>query len=102
MNNPEKTFSHAAVFQSDLTVRIVGLEDLDEGIIQSWKLLERRALEPNAFLSPHFVIPAMRHLAGDRKPVVLLVERLTHFQPQVVAVGFFELPKRTKLLPLRH
>ena len=102
MHNPEKTFSQAAVFQSDLTVRIVGLEDLDEGIIQSWKLLERRALEPNAFLSPHFVIPAMRHLAGDRKPVVLLVERLTHFQPQVVAVGFFELPKRTKLLPFRH
>lgn len=102
MINLEPDVSQAPASPSDLTVRIAALEDLDAGTVMSWKMLERRAMEPNAFLSPHFVIPALRHLGGDRKPVVLLVERPTRFTPQVVGMGVFELPKRTKQLPFRH
>ena len=102
MTNVEPKISQSSVSQSDLTVRIVGLEDLDEEIIESWKRLDLRALEPNAFLTPAFVIPAMRYLCGDRKPVVLLVERGAHIRPQLVGLGVFELPKRTTMLPFKH
>ncbi len=43
--------------------------------VGAWSALERRALEPNAYLSPHFVVPAVRHLDPGAGVVVLGVER---------------------------
>lgn len=57
------------------TVRAVEANRISDRDLGAWAELERRALEPNAYLSPHFVRAYARHLAGDRMPQVLLVER---------------------------
>ena len=41
---------------------VVPLNNVDDALIAEWRDLEARALVPNAFLSPRFVMPLARHL----------------------------------------
>ena len=38
---------------------------LEPGDVEAWAALEANAIEPNAYLSPHFVIPALKWLERD-------------------------------------
>jgi len=58
-----------------LTARALSIDGVDAGFVAEWADLERRALEPNAFLSPHFVLPAIRELEPGLRPVILEVRR---------------------------
>lgn len=57
------------------TTRALSIDRVDARFVADWADLERRALEPNAFLSPHFVLPATRELEPGLRPVILEVRR---------------------------
>lgn len=65
--------------------------------IASWAALEARAIEPNAYLSPYFVLPATRHLTRNSGTLALIVERSGPAPREMVGVGIFE-----KARPSRH
>lgn len=87
------------------TVRVVRVSNLAPALLEQWQALEERALEPNPFLSPLFVIPAVRHLRADSEVLILLIE-----EPQtdgtdgttLVGLGVFESVAATRVLPLPH
>ncbi|CAN5390085.1 hypothetical protein BH09PSE5_BH09PSE5_30950 [soil metagenome] len=67
----------------------------------AWAALESRAIEPNAFLSPHFIIPSVRHLTPEQVPNVLIVERQAAAAREVVGIGVFVEVGATRQLPVR-
>lgn len=85
-------------------LRVVELpfERLSESFVARWADLERRSVEGNAFLSPHFAIPAVEHLQGtsQQKPLILAVE--SEGSAELLALGLFEPASSTRLLPLSH
>jgi CelD/BcsL family acetyltransferase involved in cellulose biosynthesis len=81
-------------------VTTVGLRvgDLTEGVVAEWADLESRALEPNAYLSPFFVLPALRHLDPDLRPLLLAVRS----GGALVGLGVFRERSASRRFPLRH
>jgi len=74
----------------------VGATDVD-----AWAALESRAIEPNAFLSPYFVIPSARHLTPEQLPHVLFVERQVGAARELVGVAVFTEQGATRQMPVR-
>lgn len=77
-------------------------EQVTDDFVSRWRDLESRSLEGNAFLSPHFVVPAVKYLEDsyDQKPLVLAVESAD--SGELLALGLFEEKKNSRLLPLTH
>jgi hypothetical protein len=82
--------------------RVVAADRVCSADAAAWAALEVRAVEPNAFLSPHFVIPAARHLTPDQAPLVLFVERLTSGGRELTGVGVFTEAAATFRTPVRR
>ena len=84
--------------------RVVELsfDDVTPEFALKWARLEANSVEGNAFLSPHFAIPAVTHLAGsyDQKPLILAVE--SGDGAELVALGLFEVARNSRLLPMTH
>lgn len=80
---------------------MVAADRVGAGDVDAWAALESRAIEPNAFLSPYFVIPSARHLTPDEVPHVLIVERQVGAVRQVVGVGVFTEKEATREMPFR-
>ena len=91
-----------AAARSCIRVRRLHVNQLNSGFVGQWQDLEERSLEPNAFLSPHFVLPALRHLSTNSRPELLAFEIDTPNGPQLVGVGVFEFVTHTKLVPFPH
>ena len=72
-----------------LSTRIVAADRVSECDIAAWAALESRAIEPNAYLSPHFVLPAARRLTANERTQVFFVENLVAGERQLVGVGVF-------------
>ena len=53
---------------------LIGLPDLDQSEIAAWSDLAARAVEPNPFFEPDFVLPAARGL-GEWEDVSIIVLR---------------------------
>ncbi|MDA0283597.1 MAG: GNAT family N-acetyltransferase [Planctomycetota bacterium] len=87
---------------SGLRVVERSFESVSDEFIEQWAELESRSVEGNAFLSPHFVIPAVTHLEGayEQKPLILAVESTDG--SELLAVGLFEQSGNSRLLPLTH
>ena len=87
---------------SGLRVVEIPFDDLTDKFASRWAELETRSVEGNAFLSPHFVIPAVEHLEGayDQKPLILAVE--SEDGSKLHALGLFEQAKNSRLLPMTH
>ncbi|MCC7117334.1 MAG: GNAT family N-acetyltransferase [Anaerolineales bacterium] len=83
-------------------LRRLTLPDFDEKLIAAWEDLEERALEPNAFLSPHFVIPSIKYLLTGTKPFGLFVERAMAGSAQLVGVVGLCPSGPNKRFPLPH
>src|SRR5262245_57575466 len=58
-----------------LRVHTTTPHDIEAATVAAWSDLEARALEANAYLSPYFVLPALRHLEPAAPIVIVLVER---------------------------
>jgi GNAT acetyltransferase-like protein len=88
-----------------LRVRCVLLTRLEPADIDAWASLEQRALEPNAYLSPYFILPAVRHLVSPRdarNTAVVLIETGSPATPTLVGVGVFVRSMGTASFPLPH
>jgi hypothetical protein len=88
-----------------LKVRVRYFEELDEGVIERWGALGERALEPNAYLSPNFIVPALRHLCSEsqkRNTVFVFVERLGSYHRDFAGVGVFIKARGQLRFPLPH
>jgi len=72
-----------------LSVRPVTADSIVERDVAAWSALEDRALEPNAYLSPYFVLPAIRRLAPRTSPAIVFVERSAAGRTELLAVGVF-------------
>jgi CelD/BcsL family acetyltransferase involved in cellulose biosynthesis len=85
-----------------LTVRVLAPAQVDAATRAAWLALEARALEPNAYLSPHFVLPALEHLDPHNNALILLVQDTRHAQPHLVAAGVFEPLLGARHFPVPH
>ncbi|TXC65119.1 GNAT family N-acetyltransferase [Piscinibacter aquaticus] len=83
-------------------VRALDPLDLSARDVQAWVALEARAAEPNAFLSPHFILPALRHLDPQIKPMALFVERVFAGQRELLGVAVLRRTAGTRSFPLSH
>jgi hypothetical protein len=74
-------------------------------VVRGWVDLEGRALEPNAYLSPHFVLPALRHLTPETPARVFTVEaprERADEPPRMLGVLVGEPVVGTRGFPLPH
>lgn len=87
---------------SGLRIVEIPFDELTPEFESRWARLETNSVEGNAFLSPHFVIPAVNHLDGayDQKPLILAVESADG--SQLLAIGLFEVSRNSRLLPMTH
>ncbi len=77
-------------------------QELSARDVLNWAALESRAAEPNAFLSPHFVLPALRHLDPALKPTIFLTERVFAGQRELLSVAVLKRTTGTRGFPLSH
>lgn len=89
-----------AVAKWEVQVRQVG--DLTAPDLSAWAVLEGRAAEPNAFMSPHFVLPALKWLEKGKPPVLLWVERAAGGLKELLGVGVFHQRLGTRTFPWPH
>ncbi|BAU47923.1 cellulose biosynthesis protein CelD [Sulfurifustis variabilis] len=90
------------VIAGGIDVRVVRLEEIDDRTMREWLELEQRALEPNAYLSPRLVVPAVRHLGFGGSVLLLCLERAERTGPRLVGVGAFQSLARSRHFPLPH
>ncbi len=88
--------------QFHYTVRVLNPTEIDSKLISAWEDLEARALVPNAFMSPYFVMPAIRHLASADNTFGVFVEKTSSGLPNLVGVALFQVRKPTRRFPLKH
>lgn len=93
--------------KKDLTVyrvRVSRFHELDEGTVSAWRRLEERALESNAYLSPRFVIPAVRHLCGPKETgsVLFVFVESGSGVKRITGVGVFQQLAGTLSCPFPH
>lgn len=91
-----------AVAPTVTRARSVSAVELSASDTRAWVALEVQALEPNAYMSPHFVLPALRHLDPSLHPQILLVERTGAGLRQTIAVAVVHRVAATRLLPVPH
>lgn len=87
---------------SDYRLRVVDMNEINENLISAWADLESRAVEANCFLSPYFVLPALKYLEARCKVLILLVEKISPGNNLLVGVGVFKVSKPSKYFPLPH
>lgn len=86
----------------NVRIRTSTPSDIDPLTAQAWSDLERRAVEGNAYLSPHFLIPAAHHLRSGAPLLVVLIETQAAGTHELIGVGVFEHSGPTKRFPLPH
>ncbi len=83
-------------------VRLRQLADLTDMDRQAWARLEARSAEPNAFMSPHFVLPALAHLDAGASAVLMWIERDAGGLKELAGVGVFRYSLGTRAFPWPH
>ncbi len=73
----------------DMQAEVVRPGHLDPATIDAWRALEDHAVDPNAYLSPDFVVPALRYLTPERD-VTIVVVRSGGCGDALAAAGVFE------------
>lgn len=82
-------------------VRLREVSDLSDADLRAWVALESRAAEPNVYLSPLFVLPALRHLDPGVRARVLWVDA-GEGPDALRAVGVVQPSLGTRAFPWPH
>lgn len=82
-------------------MNVVHPGEIDTRTISAWADLEARAVEPNAFLSPYFVMPAIKYLEPKSGAFGVFIKK-NHATPELVGVAFFTIEKPIRKFPLIH
>ena len=86
-----------------LCARLIPFDALTPGLLAEWHRLDRETIEPNVYLSPNFVIPAVHHLTPDTPPILALVEDLDAPDgTRLQLLGLLRSTRHSRALPLRH
>jgi len=94
--------SNTTVKHDRYVVRVLCPSEFDNKLIAAWVELEARAVVPNAFLSPYFILPSLRYLESPEDVFGLFVERISGGVTTLVGVALFKVRKPTRRFPLRH
>ena len=86
----------------DLTIKLLEYNELTDQHVKRWSELEGRSIEQNAYLSPYFILPALKHFPPRGKPIIVFIERGKDTESELLGVGVFECSPRTIRLPVRH
>ena len=86
----------------DLKIKVLECSELNDQDIKRWCELEERSIEQNAFLSPYFILPALKYLPPRGKPMILFIETGAGNTRDFLGVGVFERSPRTVQLPTPH
>lgn len=87
---------------AEWVVRLRQPAELNDRDRQAWADLESRAVEPNAFMSPHFVLPALQHLDPGASVVLVWVEQSVGGARALHGVGVFRRSPGTRSFPWPH
>jgi CelD/BcsL family acetyltransferase involved in cellulose biosynthesis len=76
--------------------RLIDLQSLSSSEEQAWSALAERAVEPNPFFEPGFLLTACRHFEGFSKTRLLVVSEGPEFRAvlPIVAIGRPRVPPR--------
>ena len=86
----------------DVGVSVFPMSRVDDGFVAEWLDLEARASEGNAFLSPHFVLPALQHLEPRKRLVLLGIFRNDGASDRLIGLGAFIARPPKPQFPLPH
>ena len=76
--------------------------EVDQSLVEKWRLLESNAMEFNAYLSPDFVIPALEYLFGSKDVLIMLVLKKDGPAEKLVGLGIFRNKKGNLNFPFPH
>lgn len=82
--------------------RLLTAAEIEPRLVAAWAELEERALYANAFLSPHFVLPALKYLEAAQKCFGIFVEKESAGTRDLVGVAWLQARKPTRRFPLPH
>lgn len=86
----------------DVLIRAFPSTRIDEGFVADWVALEGRAVDGNACLSPHFVLPALQYLDPRKRTVLLSIVRTDSTGDRLIGLGVFVARPPTRRFPLPH
>lgn len=93
MNHPQRP---------GIEVRRLSMAEIDQPFVSEWLALEARAIEPNAYMSPHFVLPALRHLRPATLPIFVAIYGNPGTGTRLLGLGIFTAEGPTRRFPLPH
>lgn len=91
-----------AVDASLIKTRQLHPHELGAAEFQAWLRLEARSVEPNAYLSPHFVMPAVQYLDPGRRPLIVAAEHSQQGELEWLGMGVFHNSLASRLCPVPH
>lgn len=91
--------SHRPVLAADLRASWVNLEGL-EALTSSWEFLAQHAVQRNPAFEANYLLPALKHLAGDSVGVLIVEDGSAPEGQEIVAVVPIE-TKRIYRLPFK-
>lgn len=86
----------------NIEVGLLDYCDLNDDIISKWADLEERVSCGNAFLSPNFILPAIKYLTPEKNPIFLIANKSSDKEDIIIGLGIFEFSIGTKRFPLPH
>lgn len=87
---------------ANITLNLLRPTELEARTLSDWADLEARASVPNAFLSPYFVLPALRHLDSQENVFGAFIERHSGGTSTLIGVALFRHKKPSRHFPLPH
>ena len=86
----------------NLTTEVLEYHEVTDQHIKRWCELEERSVEENAYLSPYFILPALKHFPPRGKPMIVFIETGAGNTRDLLGVGVFECSPRTIQVPVSH
>ena len=83
-------------------VKALNRSDLNSDLIHQWEGLERRSIEGNAYLSPHFILPAIKYLTQSKEIYFIAIFLVTENKKKLTGLGVFEYCYGSRQFPLPH
>jgi CelD/BcsL family acetyltransferase involved in cellulose biosynthesis len=96
--NPGEFDIHGGRYRIDVLKR----GDVSAEVIRQWAELEQRSVEGNAYLSPHFLLPAVTHLTPGADVFFVFISLVSGNARRMTGAGAFERSRGTRTLPLPH
>lgn len=82
--------------------RLLTAAEIEPRLVAAWTELEGRALHPNAFLSPHFVLPALKYLEPAQECFGVFIERQAAGSRDLIGVAWLRIRNPIHQFPLPH